>query len=383
MSIPLVDLGAQYAELRDEIMQSIAGCLDGMELLLGPNVQAFENEFAQFCGVKHAIGVGSGTEALHLALEAAQIGPGDEVITVAFTFIATLEAITYVGARPVLVDIDPRTCNIDVAQVAARITPRTRAIIPVHIYGQPADMDPIMALAAEHGLYVIEDACQAHGAAYKGRRVGCLGHMAAFSFYPSKNLGGYGDGGAVTTNDDALAEALRRLRHHGHESKYVHALIGHNSRLDEIQAAVLRVKLRHLEAWNERRRAHAAAYQGLLTDSAVQRPYVAPGCEHVFNLYTIRTTNGQPLEQALKNHDIGYSTHYRRPAHRQPAFAYLGYRDGDLPQTEAASREVMQLPMFPELTLAQISRVASVVTAVCPGARRAARNGRREALAGS
>ncbi|MFQ6133998.1 MAG: DegT/DnrJ/EryC1/StrS family aminotransferase [Armatimonadota bacterium] len=383
MSIPLVDLRAQYAGLREATLEAIAGCLDGMELLLGPNVQAFEKEFAEFCGAKHAIGVGSGTEALHLALEAAEIGPRDEVITVAFTFIATLEAITYVGAKPVLVDIDPSTYNIDVEQVARRITRRTRAIMPVHIYGQPADMDPIMELAEERGLYVIEDACQGHGAVYKEKRVGSIGHMAAFSFYPSKNLGGYGDGGVITTNDGGLADVLRKLRHHGHASKYVNTIVGHNSRLDEIQAAILRVKLRHLDSWNDRRRAHAAAYQGLLTDSAVQTPFVAPDCRHVFNLYTIRAAERDALAQALAAHDIGYSTHYRRPCHLQPAFEHLRCREGDLPETEAAAREVIQLPMFPELNLARISRVASVVKTVCPAARRAAHDARREAAAGS
>ena len=264
MNIPLVDLRKQYQPLKDEIIRGMEQALEGMHLFLGENVQAFEKEFAQFCGVKHGIGVSDGTAALHIILRAMGIGAGDEVITVAHTFIATAEAIVLAGARPVFVDIDPDTYLMDVGQIEAKITPRTKAILPVHLYGQTADMDPIMEIAARHGLKVIEDACQAHGAEYKGRRAGSLGDAAAFSFYFSKNLGAYGEGGFVTTNDDELARRVRMIRDHGSERRYYHDLIGWNARLDELQAVVLRAKLPHLEAWNEARRAHAARYNELL-----------------------------------------------------------------------------------------------------------------------
>ncbi len=369
MPIPLVDLHAQWACIRDEIVAAVQGCLDSMRFVLGPNGEAFEREFAAYCGTKHAVGVASGTDALHLALRAAGLGPGDEVITVSWTFIATLEAISHVGAVPVLADIRPDTHNMDPEDAARKITPRTRAIIPVHIYGLPADMDAIDALAREYGLVVIEDAAQAHGARYRGRRAGSLGDLACFSFYPSKNLGGYGDGGMVTTNSDEYAGRLRELRHHGHGSKYVHATIGYNSRLDEIQAAALRVKLRRLDDWNERRRAHAATYGRLLADADVQTPPLPDGCEHVFNLYTIRLAQRDALADRLARAEIGHSTHYRRPAHMQPAFAHLGYEAGSLPVTLEAAGQVIQLPLFPEMSPEQLDAVADVVKQSCPQAK--------------
>ena len=369
MPIPLVDLHAQWAAIRDDVIAAVQGCLDSMQFVLGPNVEGFEREFADYCGTRHAVGVASGTDALHLALRAAGIGPGDEIITVAWTFIATLEAISYVGAVPVLADISPDTYNLDPEDAARRITRRTRAILPVHIYGLPCDMAAINALARAHGLVVIEDAAQAHGARHDGRRVGALGDLACFSFYPSKNLGGYGDAGMVTTDDDDYAARLRQLRHHGHESKYVHATVGYNSRLDEIQAAALRVKLRHLDEWNERRRAHAAAYNEALTDADVQTPPVPDPCDHVYNLYTIRCTERNGLADRLAAAGIGHSFHYRRPAHLQPAFAHLGYGPGSLPVTEELADQVLQLPLFPEMTPAQIETVASVVADACPARR--------------
>ena len=284
MNIPLVDLKAQYHPLKEEILQGIAQSLEGMYLFLGENVQSLEREFSQFCTAKHGIGVSDGTAALHIILRALELGPGDEVITVANTFIATAEAIVLAGARPVFVDIDPQTCLMDVSQVEAKITPRTRAILPVHLYGQMVDMDPLLEIAQEHNLWVVEDACQAHGAEYKGHRAGSMGDAAAFSFYFSKNLGAYGEGGFITTNDDTIAERARMIRDHGSKRKYYHDLMGFNGRLDEVQAVVLRAKLPHLEAWTEKRRQHAASYTGLLKNLPVTTPVQLPGNPHVYHL---------------------------------------------------------------------------------------------------
>ncbi len=360
MPIPLVDLRAQYDGLRDEIIAAIDECISSTQLLLGPNMTAFEEEFAQFCDAKHGVGVASGTDALQLALEAVGVGPGDEVITVSYTFIATLEAIAHLGADPVLVDIDPRTYCIDPNQVADAVTPRTKAIVPVHLYGQTADMDPICEIAEAHGLAVVEDACQAQGASYKGQRAGSLGDAACFSFYFSKNLGAYGDGGLVTTNRPDVAEQVRQLRHHGHDSKYMHVRLGYNSRLDEIQAAILRIKLRHLERWNARRQELAALYTELLS-GLVETPYVADYAEHVFHLYTLRTPDRDGLAAALRDAGIGCAMHYCRPAHWQPACEQFGYQRGDFPHIGAAAEEVLQLPIYPELTEHQVHQVASVV----------------------
>ncbi|MFQ6097671.1 MAG: DegT/DnrJ/EryC1/StrS family aminotransferase [Armatimonadota bacterium] len=362
MTIPLVDLRAQYAELRDEILAAVDQCLWSMELFMGPNTRAFEEEFADFCEADYAIGVASGTDALHLSLRALGVGPGDEVITVPYTFIATIEAIEHVGARPVLVDIDPVTYTIDADEIASRITERTKAIIPVHLYGQPADMEPIMALARQYGLKVLEDAAQAHGARYKGRRVGSIGDAACFSFYFSKNLSAYGEAGMVTTNDPEVAERVRMLRHHGHESKYRHTMVGYNSRMDELQAAVLRVKLKRLADWTAMRKRHAAEYDRLLVGH-VGTPYVAEYADHVFHLYTVRARHRDQLVETLRREEIGCNTHYCTPAHLQPAFAHLGYGEGDFPVAEHVAQEVVQLPMYPELSDEQIGRVAQVVRA--------------------
>jgi dTDP-4-amino-4,6-dideoxygalactose transaminase len=363
MNIPLVDLKAQYAPLKDDILARIAVALDGMSLFLGPNVQAFEKEFAAFCGVRHGIGVSDGTAAIQLILRAMEIGPGDEVITVAHTFIATGEAIALVGARPVFVDVDPATCLMDISQVEAKVTARTKAILPVHLYGQTADMDPLREIAERHGLKLIEDACQAHGAAYKGRRAGSLGDAAAFSFYFSKNLGAYGEGGFVTTDDDRLASKLRMLRDHGSERRYYHDLIGVNGRLDEIQAAVLRTKLPHLVEWNMLRRSHAQRYNDLLRETPVTVPSEAPMNLPVYHLYVIRAPERDALQASLKQQGIGTGIHYPVPMHLQTAFSHLGYRPGDLPVTERVVAEILSLPMYAELTDEQLVYVAGAIKA--------------------
>lgn len=364
MNIPLVDLKAQYQPLKTDILQRIEGILDGMRLFLGPNVQAFEQELAAFQQVQHAIGVSDGTAALQLALMACGIGSGDEVITVSHTFIATAEAVSLVGARLVFVDIDPATYTMDVAQIEDKITSRTRAIVPIHLYGQSADMDPIMEIAERHGLWVIEDACQAHGARYKGRMTGGLGHIAAYSFYYSKNLGAYGEAGMVTTNDNELANKVRLLRDHGSPVRYHHDWVGLNGRLDEIQAAVLRVKLPHLEGWNEQRRAHAAHYQELLADlEGVVVPETADYADHVYYLYVVRAPIRDRLKDFLHDQGVGAGIHFPIPCHLQPAFQDLGYAQGTLPVTEQITGEILSLPMYPELTAEQRVYVVNAMKA--------------------
>jgi dTDP-4-amino-4,6-dideoxygalactose transaminase len=366
MPIPLCDLVAQYQSMKADVLNAIEDVLESMHLFLGPNNGAFEAEFAAHCGAQFCVTVGNGTDALHLALRAAGIGPGDEVITVAHTFVATTEAISMVGARPVFVDIDPRTFNIDVAHIEACITPRTRAIVPVHLYGQIADMDPIMDIAADHNLVVVEDAAQAHGAEYRGRRAGSLGHLGCFSFYFSKNLGAYGEGGAITTSDPELAHRLRLYRDHGSAVRYQHELLGYNTRMDEIQAAVLRLKLPRLDQWNEQRRRHAATYDRLLAESGVIRPNLVSDASHVYYVYVVRTDQRDRLREHLAEREIGTGIHYPVPIHLQPASRGFGYREGDLPHTERAAREVLSLPMYAELTDEQIACVADAVRAVCP-----------------
>jgi dTDP-4-amino-4,6-dideoxygalactose transaminase len=361
--IPLVDLKKQYAPLKEEMLSRIADVLDGMHLFLGENVQKLGSEFAQVCQARHGIGVSDGTAALHLILRALGIGAGDEVITVSHTFIATAEAIALAGATPVFVDIDPATYLMDVAQVEAMITARTRALLPVHLYGQTVDMDPLRELASRYGLRVIEDACQAHGAEYKGRRAGGLGDVAAFSFYFSKNLGAYGEGGAITTNDDALAHKMRMIRDHGSERRYHHDLLGWNARLDEIQAAVLRVKLSHLIDWNAQRRAHAQRYSERLRGTPVTTPVEMPGNCHVYHLYVIRAPQRDALQAWLKEREIATGIHYPIPIHLQPAFRSLGYRAGDLPATEHAVGEILSLPMYAELSDSEIDYVAESIRA--------------------
>ncbi|MEA3401548.1 MAG: DegT/DnrJ/EryC1/StrS family aminotransferase [Armatimonadota bacterium] len=364
VEIPLVDLQTQYQHIREEVLEAFDEALTGMQLVLGPNVQAFEREWAEFCDVEHAVGVGSGTEALHLLLRAAGVGPGDEVITVSFTFIGTIEAILHVDATPVLVDIDPETFCIDPEQVARRITPNTRAVIPVHLYGHPADMDGLREAVGDRDVMLLEDAAQAHGAQYRGRRVGGIGRGAIFSFYLSKNLAAYGEAGAVTTDGADLEDRVRYLRVHGSREKYVHRYVGYNSRMDELQAAVLRIKLRRLADWNEARRRHATRYNQNLADLDVQLPVERPWARHVYHVYTIRTPRRDELAAALKEAGIGHAIHYRVPSHLQEAMAHLGYGPGSLPETERAADQVLSLPMYPELTNEQIDRVCEVVHGV-------------------
>ena len=360
--IPFVDLKAQYASIKDEVNAAIQGVLQTCQFTLGTEVAAFEAEFAAYCQAKHGIGVNTGTSAIHLALLAANIGPGDEVITVPFTFVATVSAICYVGARPVFVDIDPRTFNIDADTIEAAITKKTKAILPVHLYGQPADMDPILDIARRHGLVVIEDACQAHGAEYNGRRAGSLGDMGCFSFYPGKNLGAYGEGGMVVTDNPDYARTIRMLRDWGAERKYHHVLKGYNYRLEGIQGAVLRVKLRHLEAWTQARRAAAGRYDRLLAGSGVRTPEAMPDARHVYHIYAIRTPHRHAWQEALQAQGIQTGIHYPTPVHLLPAFADLGYSPGDFPHAEQAANEVLSLPMFPELTAGQCEEVARAVS---------------------
>jgi dTDP-4-amino-4,6-dideoxygalactose transaminase len=359
--IPLVDLKAQYRAIQAEIDAAVLGVLRSGQFVLGEGVAAFEAEFAAYCGAGHAVGVNSGTSALHLALLAAGIGPGDEVITVPFTFVATVGAIMYAGARPVLVDVDPVSFTIDVSRIEDAISRRTRAILPVHLYGQPADMDPILDIARRRGLVVIEDAAQAHGAAYKGRPVGGMGDLGCFSFYPGKNLGAYGEGGAVTTNSGAYARGVRLLRDFGAERKYYHLLRGYNYRLEALQAAILRVKLRHLEAWTEARREHAAGYDRLLRRAGVPTPAAMPYARHVYHVYAIRTARRETLQPALADAGIQTGIHYPVPVHLQPAYADLGYRLGDFPHSERAAGEVLSLPMYPELESGAIERISAAV----------------------
>jgi dTDP-4-amino-4,6-dideoxygalactose transaminase len=363
MKTPLVDLKIQYQPLKEQILEGIEDVLDSMYLFLGKNVQALETEFAEFCGAQHAIGVSDGTTALQLILMAMGIGPGDEVITVSHTFIATAEAIQLVGANPVFVDIDPQTYLMDVAQVESKITPRTRAILPVHLYGQTVDMHPLDEIAKRHGLFIIEDACQAHGAAYNGQRAGTLGDAAAFSFYFSKNLGAFGEGGMVTTNNSELAEKIRLLRDHGSPSKYNHEYLGTNARLDEIQAVVLRAKLPHLEEWNHQRRQHAGRYNELLADHPVITPVTCPENEHVYHLYVIRSQHRDDMLAWLKEHEVFAGIHYPIPIHLQPSMRSLGYNQGDFPITEQVVNEIISLPMYPELTDEQVEYVAEQVRA--------------------
>ena len=361
MKIPLVDLKAQYQSIKPEINEAISRVLEASQFILGKEVEAFEEEFARYLGVQHTVGVNSGTSALYLALLALGMGPGDEVITVSQTFVATVEAIYWTGARPVFVDIDEETYTMNPAQVEAKITEKTKAIIPVHLYGHPADMDPIMESAKKHKLWVIEDACQAHGALYQGRRAGGLGHAACFSFYPGKNLGAYGEGGAVTTNDPELATKIKKLRNHGGLEKYSHEIPGFNARLEGLQAAILRVKLPHLEKWNELRRRHVQEYAALLEGIDVKPPREAPYARSVFHVYVIRTRNRDKLNLHLNDRGIGTVIHYPKPCHLLECFRNLGYREGNLPVTEKISKEVLSLPLYPELEANQIREVVQAL----------------------
>jgi dTDP-4-amino-4,6-dideoxygalactose transaminase len=360
-NIPFVDLKKQYAPLKEEILEGISRVLHGMYLFLGENVQAFEKEYAAFCKAKHGVGVSDGTNALHLILRAMEIGAGDEVITVSNTFIATAEAIILAGAQPIFIEIDPSTYLMDLNEVEAKITSRTRAILPVHLYGQMADMPGLRKIADKHGLKIIEDACQAHGAKYDGQMPGTLGDAAAYSFYFSKNLGAYGEAGFITTNNDELAHRLRMLRDHGSERKYYHDLIGMNARLDEIQAVVLRAKLKHLEDWLEARRQHALMYNQLLEGTPVTTPFESPNARHVYHLYVIRAPERDALQAYLKENGIFTGIHYPVPIHMQRAVSFLGLQEGDFPKTELAVQEILSLPMFAELADEDIVRIVNTI----------------------
>jgi dTDP-4-amino-4,6-dideoxygalactose transaminase len=359
--IPFLDLRTQYATIRAEIEPAVLGVLERCEYILGPEVAAFEEEFAAYSGAKHGIGVNSGTSALHLALLAADVGPGDEVVTTPFTFVATVAAILYAGARPILADIDPATLTLDPERFRAAITPRTKAVIPVHIHGHPADMDPIAEIARARGIVVIEDAAQAHGARYHDRPAGSLGDIACFSFYPGKNLGACGEGGMIVTDDDEVAHKLRMLRDWGQEKKYQHVMKGFNARLEGVQGAALRVKLRHLEAWTEARRERAALYDRLLRDADVTTPAQMPWARHVYHVYAIRTPGRDALQAALLEREIQTGIHYPQPVHLLEGYRDLGYDDGDFPVAERAAVETLSLPMYPELPLDWVEEVASAV----------------------
>ena len=359
--IPLVDLRAQYQALKPEIMAAFEEILDGMQLFLGPKLQAFEHEFASYCGCQFGVGVSSGTDALALALRACEIGPGDEVITVSNTFIATIEAIAMVGATPVFVDIDPETYLMDWRQMEHVLTPRTRAVLPVHLYGHPAEMKPILDVARTHGLRVIEDASQAHGATYLGQRVGSFGDIACFSLYYSKNLGAFGEAGICTTSDGELAEKLRIIRDHGSRIRYLHEVMGVNARLDEMQAAVLLIKMPYLDRWNAARQRHAQTYTEQLRDVVDTVPIIKPWGSHVFCYYVVQVHERDQFRLALEREGIGTNIHYPTPIHLQPACAKYGYECGMLPVTEALASRIVSLPMYPELTEEQLQLVVNVV----------------------
>jgi dTDP-4-amino-4,6-dideoxygalactose transaminase len=360
-SVPFVDLKSQYQTIKAEVDAAIARVIENTNFILGPEVAAFEKAFAEYVGARFCIGVNSGTAALQLALMAGGIGEGDEVIVPSFTFFATAEAVSVLGAVPVFVDVDPVSYTITAAEIEKAITPRTRAIIPVHLYGQPADLDPIRALAQQHNLRVFEDAAQAHGAQYKGKRVGALGHAGCFSFYPSKNLGAYGEAGAVVTNDEDLARRVGLLRQHGQTSKYAHAFVGYNFRLEEIQAAVLNVKLAHLDKWNNGRRERASRYNELLSDTGLGLPREMEYARHVYHVYAVHSDHRDELQQRLAAKGIQTGVHYPIPIHLQPAYASFGYKAGDLPVTERLSERVLSLPLFAELTDDQQRAVADAI----------------------
>jgi dTDP-4-amino-4,6-dideoxygalactose transaminase len=361
--VPYLDLKAQYAAIRDEIQSALAEVCDSARFAQGPPTQAFEQEFAAYCGVRHCVSLNSGTSALHLALRCLDIGPGDEVITTPFTFIATAWAISYVGATPVFVDIDPKRRTLDPAKLEAAVTPRTKAIIPVHIFGVPADMDAVNAIAGKHKLSVVEDAAQAHGTRYKGRCVGQFSAMSCFSFYPTKNLGAYGEGGALLTNDEKLAARARSLREHAQSARYVHEDIGYNYRMDSFQAAVLRVKLKRLDTWNAARAAHACRYSERLAGTSYGLPFVPADSEPVWHCYVIECEDRDRVRAALAEAGIDTAINYPLPLHLQPVYRSLGYRRGDLPVAERLCDRCLSLPMFPELAHEQIDAVVRALRA--------------------
>jgi len=368
-SIPLLDLHAQYMSIKQEVDEAITRVIEKSDFILGSELESFESEFAAYCGSKCCIGVDSGLSALELVLRAWGIGAGDEVITAANTFIATALAISNTGATPVLVDVDPHTFNIDPEAMRSAITARTKAVVPVHLYGAPAEMGAINEIAAQHDVAVLEDACQAHGARYKGRRVGSLGHAAAFSFYPGKNLGAYGDGGAIVTNDEALASQIRSMRNYGQREKYIHGIRGSNRRLDTLQAAVLRVKLRHLDEWNSLRSQHASDYRDQLFGASVFVPQVPDHVQSAWHLYVIRSPFRNAIRSRLGDHGIATGMHYPVPIHLQAAYADAGYRRGEFPVTERLADEVLSLPMYAELDHGSMERIVAAVIST-PGVKR-------------
>lgn len=360
--IPFLDLKAQYASIKEEVDAAVLGVLASAQYVLGDEVAGFEREFAAYCGTKHAIAVNTGTSALHLALLAAGVGPSDEVITVPFTFVASVSAICYTGATPVLIDIEPETFTMNPSRIEGAITPRTKAIVPVHLYGQMADMDAINEIAGRYGLAVIEDACQAHGAEYFGSRSGSMGISGCFSFYPGKNLGACGEGGIVVTGDDGQAAKMRMLRDWGQDKRYHHALKGFNYRMDGIQGAILRIKLQHLEGWTEARRRHARNYSQILAQLRhLKLPREAEGRRHVYHVYAVRAPDRDGLSRYLQASGIQTGLHYPIPVHLQRAHADLGYGVGDFPHAEAAAHEVLSLPLYPEMTARQIESVAQAI----------------------
>jgi dTDP-4-amino-4,6-dideoxygalactose transaminase len=360
--IPIVDLKAQYQSIKEEIDTAIKATIESAQFVLGSEVAAFEEEFAAYSGAAHGIAVNSGASSLHLALLAAGVGPGDEVITVPYSFAASVGSIEYTGARARLVDIDPQSFTMDPRLIEPAITARTKAILPVHLFGQPADMDPILRIARAHGLTVIEDAAQAHGSEYKQRRVGSLGDLGCFSFYPTKNLGAYGEGGMVITSNPEYSAAIRLLRNCGQDSKYHHVLKGYNYRMEGLQGAILRVKLRHLEAWTESRRRIAASYDKLLAGSAVQTPQAMDYARHVYHVYALRSTRRDALRQQLTEAGVQTTINYPIPLHLQPAYSDLGYKLGDFPHAEKLAAEQISLPIYAELTQSEIEQVCAVIT---------------------
>ncbi len=366
--VPLLDLAAQYATIREEITAAIEGVCQSQRFIGGPEIEALEAEVAGYSGCKAGVGVSSGTDALLLSLMALGVGPGDEVITTPFTFFATAGCVHRLGARPVFVDVEPLGFNIDPARVEAAVTEKTKAIVPVHLFGQCAEMGPILEVAKKRRLFVVEDAAQAIGSEYRGRRAGSLGTTGCFSFFPSKNLGGFGDGGMITTNDGALADRLRILRNHGAEPKYYHAMVGGNFRLDAIQAAVLRVKLRHLDDWSAARQRNAARYRELFAGvDAVKCPAELPGRRHIYNQFSIRVPRRDELRAHLAEKKIGCEVYYPVPLHLQECFADLGYGKGDMPESERAAAEVLALPVYPELSEEQQKRVVDAIAEFLAG----------------
>jgi len=364
VAVPFMDLKAQFQAVRDEVLPAMEEVAADAAFILGPRVAEFEEAFAAYTGANHCVAVNSGTSALHLALLAAGVGPGDEVITVPMTFVATSWAISYCGATPVFVDVDATTYTMDPNQVEARITPRTKAILPVHLYGQPADLGPLLYIGRRHGIPVIEDACQSHGATYRDHPVGSIGQSGCFSFYPGKNLGAFGEGGAVVTNDVAKAARMRTLRDHAQPTRYVHNEIGFNYRMDGLQGAVLRIKLNHLPDWDARRRDLAVRYRDRLADLPLGLPAVGPNRTHVWHLFVVRHPDRDRLRAALADRNIQTGLHYPTPVHLQPAYSHMGYQAGDFPVTEAIARECLSLPLFPEMTDEQQDAVVEALADV-------------------